>query len=97
MMGQYITNAYELYILKNSSPLLDVNMARVLERYFRPRKRADIRFDPYLQALAKKVANHHLSKEINWGILDFASKVCKVSNPNCESCSLKKSCNFFVK
>jgi len=27
MMGQYITNAYELYVLKKKSPLLDVNMA----------------------------------------------------------------------
>lgn len=27
MMGQYITNAYELFILKRPAPLLDVNMA----------------------------------------------------------------------
>ncbi|MEQ9165436.1 MAG: hypothetical protein RLO12_04210 [Fulvivirga sp.] len=66
MMGQYITNAYELFILKRPSPLLDVNMARVLERYFGPRKLADIRHDPYLQDLAKRIVNHFSSKEINW-------------------------------
>lgn len=42
MMGQYITNAYELFILKRPAPLLDVNMTRVLERYFGQRKLADI-------------------------------------------------------
>lgn len=63
MMGQYITNAYDLFILKRSSPLLDVNMARVLERYFGSRKMADIRFDPYLQNLSIKVVNHCCQKK----------------------------------
>lgn len=52
MMGQYITNAFELYILnilKKKSPLLDVNMARLLERFFGERKLADIRHDPYFR------------------------------------------------
>ncbi len=36
-------------------PLLDVNMSRVLERYFGPRSLADIRYDPYLQNLAQRL------------------------------------------
>ena len=45
-MGQYIANAVELVIFNQPSPLVDVNMARVLKRYFGPRKMADIRYDP---------------------------------------------------
>jgi len=94
MMGQYITNAYELFILKRPAPLLDVNMARVLERYFGPRKLVDIRYDPYLQKLAKQVVNHGKSKEINWAILDFGSKVCLSKNPKCRICILASGCDY---
>lgn len=95
MMGQYITNAYELYVLKNKSPLLDVNMARVLERFFGKRKKADIRYDQYLQNLAYNVINVDKSKELNWAILDFAALICKKANPLCYKCQLKDDCVFF--
>jgi A/G-specific adenine glycosylase len=94
MMGQYITNAFELYVLKKKSPLLDVNMARILERFFGKRKLADIRHDPYLQTLAYRVVNVEKSKELNWAILDFATLVCKTSQPACDSCCIYKKCNY---
>jgi A/G-specific adenine glycosylase len=94
LMGQYITNAYELFILKRPSPLLDVNMARVLERYFGPRQKADIRHDPYLQDLSKKVVNHTNFKEVNWAILDFGSLICTARKPKCFDCLFVKTCNY---
>ena len=48
-MAQYIANVVELIIFNQPSPLLDVNMARELERLFGARQMADIRFDTYLQ------------------------------------------------
>ena len=94
MMGQYITNAYELFILKKTSPLLDVNMARVLERYFGPRKLADIRYDPYLQNLSKRIVEYHEKNQINWAILDFASLICKKRKPKCGICPMCNRCNY---
>lgn len=93
MMGQYITNAYELFVLKKKSPLLDVNMARLLERFFRERKLKDIRHDPYLQNLAYRVVNNIESKELNWAILDFASLICR-TKPLCNKCIFVDRCNF---
>lgn len=94
MMGQYITNAYELFILNRPAPLLDVNMARVLERFFGPRKLADIRYDPYLQDLSKQIVSLEKFKEINWAILDFAAKICK-PKPLCTNCVLRLECIYF--
>ncbi len=94
MMGQYITNAYEIFVLKRRAPLLDVNMARVLERYFGPRKLADIRYDRYLQDLSKRVVDHPRVKEINWGTLDFASAVCKSRAPTCADCIFRLRCTY---
>ena len=95
-VGQYITNAILQYVFHKPAPLLDVNMDRVLERFFGPKKMADIRYDPYLQNLAWKVVDHKDSKKINWGVLDFAAKLCK-PQPNCNDCCLNKNCYFFIR
>ncbi len=95
MFGQYISNATQLLVFNIPAPLLDVNMARVLERFFGERKMADIRYDPYLQQLAHQVVNIKRSKELNWAILDFAFIVCKVHNPLCFSCIINKACEYF--
>lgn len=95
MFGQYIANAIELQLFNRNKPLLDVNMARVLERYFGPRKLSDIRYDPYLQKLAHEVVNNENSKQINWAILDFAALICKSRNPLCIKCFLSDSCKYY--
>jgi len=94
-MGQYIANAVELVIFNEPSPLVDVNMARILERFFGPRKMADIRYDPYLQDLSYKIVNHVNAKEINWSVLDFAALICKAKNPTHLQCPLKKHCRYY--
>jgi A/G-specific adenine glycosylase len=96
-IGQYIANAVELIIFNEPSPLVDVNMARVLERFFGTRKMADIRYDPYLQELSYIIVDHVDPKEMNWAILDFAATVCKARNPEHEKCPLKKYCIYYQK
>lgn len=92
-VGQYIANSIELLCFGKPEPLLDVNMARVLERYFGPRKLADIRYDPYLQRLAKEVIEKSPEPvNMNWVILDFAALVCKKRKPLCDTCPLCKVC-----
>jgi A/G-specific adenine glycosylase len=93
--GQYVANAIELFVLGKPMPLLDVNMARLLERYFGPRQLADIRYDPYLQGLAKEVIESSADPAtMNWAILDFAAIVCSKRKPSCSDCPLKKSCRY---
>ena len=91
----YISNAYELFILNKRAPLLDVNMARVLSRYFNPKEVKDVRNEKELQELSKTVINVKNCKELNWAILDFAALVCKSRNPNCSNCVIKPKCKYF--
>ena len=67
-VGQYIASSIMLLCHNNPQPLLDANMARVLERYFGPRKLSDIRYDPYLQHLAKTVVDCSDSIALNWAV-----------------------------
>jgi A/G-specific adenine glycosylase len=93
--GQYIVNAILLLIYNERAPLLDVNMARVLERNFGKRKLSDIRNDPYLQKLAYDFADHCDSKELNWAIIDFSALVCK-PKPKCNICPINIDCKYFL-
>ena len=91
-IGQYIANAIQLFCHRSPQPLLDVNMARVLERIFGPRKLADIRCDPFLQELAGRIVHCKTPTRINWAILDLAAAICTVKIPRCIRCPLAATC-----
>lgn len=93
-VGQYIANSVMLLCHDHPQPLLDTNMARVLERYFGPRKLSDIRYDPYLQHLAKTVVDCRDAVVLNWAILDFAARTCLTRSPKCGQCALASECRF---
>lgn len=95
-VGQYIANAVLLFCYNQPEPLLDVNMARVLERHFGPRSLADIRYDPYLQSLAKKVVTCNDPIYMNWAILDLASIICTKSNPDHNICPVSQTCQYYL-
>lgn len=91
-VGQYVANAILVFQHGQNRPFLDVNMARLIERYVRPRKLADIRFDPWLQDASHWLVRGEQRIEINWAALDFASAVCIARNPRCPSCPLVRRC-----
>jgi A/G-specific adenine glycosylase len=93
-VGQYIANAILLFCQDEPEALLDVNMARVLERFFGPRKLADIRYDPYLQELAHEIIPKKGAREFNWAVLDFGALVCRARQPLCATCVLRTRCLF---
>ena len=93
-VGQYIANSIMLLCHGRPQPLLDINMARVLERYFGPRTRSDIRYDPYLQHLARLVVDCPDAVALNWAILDLAAKTCLIRVPRCNQCVLVSECRF---
>jgi A/G-specific adenine glycosylase len=65
-VGQYIANAVQLFAHETPAPLLDVNMARVLQGHYGPRQLVDIRYDPYLQALAYTVVKGRHAAAVNY-------------------------------
>jgi len=93
-VGQYVANAALLFQGISPLPLLDAGMARTLERHFGERALADIRYDPYLQALAQRVVAVEDSVATNWAILDLAALVCRLKNPRCGNCPVKTTCLY---
>jgi len=92
----YTSNAYELLILKKRAALIDVNMTRVLSRFFGMQEAKGARKVNQIKELAHDVINIKSSKELNWAILDYAALVCKALRPKCLECKLKDSCNYYT-
>ncbi|MCC6607202.1 MAG: hypothetical protein IT327_28600 [Anaerolineae bacterium] len=95
-IGQYTASAVLAIFHGAPEPLLDVNMARVLERVFGPRERFDIRDDPYLQTLSREVVKGHNNLNVNWAILDLGALICKPLRPRCNDCPLQTNCLYFT-
>jgi A/G-specific adenine glycosylase len=93
-VGQYIANSILLFSVGQAEPLLDVNMARVLERLFGPRKLVDIRDDPHLQSISRAIVRGKRAPCVNWAILDLAAVVCTIKNPACDECPLRECCQY---
>lgn len=87
-IGQYVANCVHAMCRNGRSPLLDVNMARVIERLWGPRELADLRDDPWLQTLSRRVFP---GKHNGWAVLDFANAICR-PKPNCGRCPLNDIC-----
>lgn len=93
-VGHYVANAILLFQHGEPRPLLDMNMARVLERYLRPRNLADIRYDPWLSAAANwLVRSRSMSVKTNWAVLDLAATTCGPRSPKCTACPAQSLCN----
>ncbi len=93
-VGQYIANAIMLFCHGQAHPLVDVNMARVIERVFGARRLADIRYDSYLQTLSMALVRDEGAEAVNWAILDLGALVCKPRNPDCSRCPLVSICRY---
>lgn len=93
-VGQYVASAALLFQGVSNEPLLDVGMARVLERFFGPRKLADIRYDPYLQVLARNAVACEEAVDTNWAILDLSALICRPKAPRCEICPVREVCRY---
>ena len=92
-VGQYVSNAIQLFQHHKRKPLLDANMARVLERLLRKRRLADIRYDPWLRLASHWLVSRDDPIRVNWAILDMAALVCRPRNPRCAECILVSLCN----
>lgn len=93
-VGQYVAHAILMFQYGERFPLLDVNMARVVERFVRPRRLADIRHDPWLQQACKWLVRRGDPKKVSWSVLDHAAMTCRARNPDCQTCIVAKRCAF---
>ena len=94
-VGPYVAAAYMSTVLEEAEPMVDVNMARVIERLYGPRTLSDIRYDPHINGIAHRLIQLATRpKEFNWAVLDLGAAHCTAKSPSCGGCPLLELCPF---
>lgn len=93
-VGIYTARAICANAFGQPKPVLDTNVARILERFFglsasdRVKARSKL-----LQQAADQVAPKTNVATWNLALLDFGAAVCTAKNPRCIECPLQQLCN----
>jgi A/G-specific adenine glycosylase len=95
-VGQYTASAVLAAVHGQAVPLVDVNTARVLGRFFGLRTLADISRDPHLHSLALVAVDCEQSLAVSWAILDLGALMCRARRPLCPACPLRGQCAAFA-
>ena len=99
-VGDYIASEVLLGACDNPEPLLDRNMIRIIERVFgvkssKKRPHTDPKMWTFARMLVPKEPNE--AKIFNYGVLDFARKICTARTPRCYVCPIRDICIFYAK
>jgi len=97
-VGDYIASEVLLGACNKPGPLLDRNMIRVIERVFgvkpsKKRPHQDEKMWRFAELLVPK--DPQQARDFNYGVLDFARKVCTARNPHCHMCPMQEICAYF--
>lgn len=91
-VGRYIACAVLCFGFGKEVPVVDVNVVRVLSRFFGIRStKKRPHMDPIFWEYASELVKVGNAIEVNEAILDFASLVC-LRKPRCGECPVKVMC-----
>jgi len=93
-IGPYTASAVLAIVYGRAEPLLDVNMARCLWRFFGSLEPTTEGPKRSLHALALRLVSGKRSLEVNWAVLDFGALVCQARRPRCQECPLRTRCQY---
>ena len=89
-VGEYVANAVLCFAFDEDIPIVDMNVRRVVRRFF---GWVDIR-DKEIERKLSKLIPRGEPKRFNWSIIDFSSLICS-RKPKCKICFLNDLCSFF--
>jgi A/G-specific adenine glycosylase len=96
-VGDYAAREVLVAVAGAAEPLFDRNAARVLERVFGVRSRRQRpHTDPELWEFAKRLVPPESPREYNFGLLDFARRICTARSPRCGACPLASCCRYYA-
>jgi A/G-specific adenine glycosylase len=95
-IGPYTANAVMATVYGLPEPLVDVNMARVLSRFFGPEVCPSNVRDSSLRTLAIHLVTDERCLSVNWAVLDLGALVCRARNPLCQECPCGRNASFLA-
>lgn len=98
-VGDYVASVILAVSFSKNAPIVDSNIARVLNRYFGLDLVGEIRRNKKIVEKADELFSHCNCepKELLFAIIDFSALVCTPINPKHEICPFKDDCKFYIK
>lgn len=96
-VGRYTAGAVMTFAHGVPTPILDTNVARVLERWFAgslPPGDPPAQRRRRLWALAAAILPRDDGWSINQGIMDFGAQICTARRPACDGCVMRRRCHY---
>jgi A/G-specific adenine glycosylase len=92
-IGAYTANAVLSFAFNMPYPVIDSNVIRVFRRFFNL-DYSGHKPNRSISELARSLLNDSDSRSYNYGLLDFASEVCRTRDPLCPLCILRNHCRY---
>ena len=90
-VGEYTNSALLSFAYDEKVIAIDVNIKRVLGRYFRKDN-----VDKFIEDNSKELLYRFNSREFNQALMDLGSAICTNRNPKCTICPLEKECMKYM-
>lgn len=94
-VGKYMARSVCAHAFGQPAAVLDVNVARILERFFGIDGGKVKSRSPELWEAADRVAPDREVSAWNLSLLDFGAAVCTAKNPRCGECPLQQRCDYY--
>lgn len=95
-IGDYGANAILCFGYNKREGLIDTNFVRIFSRFFNVSSKTKTpKTDKFLWSFAKKIVPEKNFIAYNYGVIDFANKICSSKKPRCNSCVLKDLCFYY--
>ncbi len=91
-IGPYIESAIRLFGYNIRDTIIDTNVIRVVGRFNGIEIHPEIRRKKSFISIARNSVPEEKYVEYSYGLLDFAEKICKSRNPDCNNCKLATEC-----
>lgn len=89
-VGDYVADAVLCFAFNTDVPIVDMNVRRVVGRFFGWSEAKDLQIEKKLRRLIPRGK----AKQFNWGIIDFSGLICS-RKPKCTICFQSDLCTYF--
>ncbi|MFH1282960.1 MAG: hypothetical protein ABII27_04780 [bacterium] len=98
-VGDYVAGVILAVSFSKKAPIVDSNIARVLNRYLGMDLEGDIRRNKKIVEKVNELFSYCNCepKELLFAIIDFSDLVCTPLNPRHEICPFKDECRLYIK
>ncbi len=94
-IGFYIANSELCFAFGYDVPLLDTNIARIIERVFSVKVTGEERKKSKVWDKIAEFIPEGKSREYNYALIDFGALVCTAKNPRHNLCPLAGICDYY--